>query len=129
MRLDPIQGGQRTEQAQRSERTRSTTGGSFREALEAAAARQASTDRSPIEFSKHALERLEQREIRLDDGLLDRLGTAIDKASAKGSQTTLVLLDQTAFVVGVPSRTVVTVADQSALRERVFTNIDSMVIA
>ncbi|MEH3055291.1 MAG: hypothetical protein PGN13_15025 [Patulibacter minatonensis] len=39
------------------------------------------------------------------------------------------LIDQNAFVVGVPSRTVVTAVGRDNMREHVFTNIDSAVIA
>jgi len=128
MRLDPIRQAQETRQAERST-TRAADGAAFQEALRAAEARQSTTQAPSVEFSKHSLERLEQRGIRLDSTLLDRLSDGIDRAASKGSKTTLVLVDQTAFVVGVGNRTVVTVADQGNLKERVFTNIDSMVIA
>lgn len=120
MRIDPAAQAARAEAA-RAERLKTGATG-FAEALRQAEAAPA------LEFSKHALQRLEQRGIRLDDELLRRLDEGVAKAAGKGSKTTLVLADQTAFVVGVPSRTVVTVADQESLRERVFTNIDSMVI-
>lgn len=128
MRLDPIRRTEQARQADPAQAPRKTGNTAFSDALAAAAARGAPTT-GAVEFSKHALERLEQRGIRLDDQLLQRLTEGIDRAEAKGSKTTLVLVDQTAFVVGVDQRTVVTVADQDALRERVFTNIDSMVIA
>ncbi len=128
MRLDPIRAAQPARQAERTG-TREADGAAFQEALRAAEARQSATQPSSVEFSKHSLERLEQRGIRLDETLLGRLSDGIDRAAAKGSKTTLVLVDQTAFVVGVGNRTVVTVADQGNLKDRVFTNIDSMVIA
>ncbi len=123
MRLDPIRQSQEVRQSEVAPR-RAAESGAFGEAL-----RQASGTASRVEFSKHALERLEQRGVRLDDSLLERLSGAVDKAAGKGSKTSLVMVDQTAFVVGVANRTVVTVADQADLKERVFTNIDSMVIA
>lgn len=126
MRLDPIQRSQAPRQAERTRPSGSSEGQSFEAALQEATRQQSG---APVEFSKHALERLEQRGIRLTDDLMHRLTGAIDRAESKGSRTTLVLVDQTAFVVGVAQRRVVTVADQDALRERVFTNIDSMVIA
>ena len=51
------------------------------------------------------------------------------KAAAKGGRDSLVLVDGTAFVVSVPNRTVVTAVDQAHMRDQVFTNIDSAVIA
>lgn len=127
MRLDPIRQSQEAQQTQRRGAA-PAPGADFAEALRQATAR-TTAPATRVEFSKHALARLEQRGIRLDDTLLNRLADGIDRAEGKGSQTTLVLVDQTAFVVGVGNRTVVTVADQESLRERVFTNIDSMVIA
>ena len=128
MRLDPIRQAQETRQAERTP-ARPADATAFQDALRAAETRQTTQSPSSVEFSKHSLERLEQRGIRLDSTLLGRLSDGIDRAAAKGSKTTLVLVDQTAFVVGVGNRTVVTVADQGNLKERVFTNIDSMVIA
>lgn len=101
----------------------------FDSALKQAVGAQSAAAGVGIDFSKHALQRLEQRGIKLDEPLVQRLSSGIERAASKGSRTTLVLVDRTAFVVGVPNRTVVTVADQENLRERVFTNIDSMVIA
>ncbi|NUQ00226.1 MAG: flagellar biosynthesis protein [Armatimonadetes bacterium] len=126
MRLDPIRQAQEARQAERTA-PRKTGSTAFEEALRKAAGGTATP--AGVEFSKHALERLEQRGIRLDDALLSRLTDGIERAASKGSKTTLVMVDQTAFVVGVGNRTVVTVADQESLKERVFTNIDSMVIA
>jgi hypothetical protein len=40
-----------------------------------------------------------------------------------------VLVDSTAFVVAVPNRTVITAVDRAHMKEQVFTNIDSAVIA
>lgn len=82
-----------------------------------------------VEFSAHALDRLQRRGIELDASQLQRLGDGVDRAAAKGSRDALVLVDQLAFVVGVPRRTVITTIDQEHLRQHVFTNIDAAVIA
>ena len=58
-----------------------------------------------------------------------RLETAVDRAQAKGSRDSLILLDDLALVVSVTNRTVVTAVNEASQRERVFTNIDSVVIA
>ena len=58
-----------------------------------------------------------------------RLGDGVDRAAAKGSRDSLVLVDQTAFVVSVRNRTVITAVDREHMREQVFTNIDSAVIS
>ena len=53
---------------------------------------------------------------------------AVDKAAAKGSKNTLLLTDSSALIVSVKDRTVVTVMDKHAMKENVFTNIDSTVV-
>ena len=82
----------------------------------------------PLRFSGHALERLERRGITIDQRTMSRLTDGVGRAAAKGSRQSLVLVDQTAFVVSVPNRTVITAVGQDTMRERVFTNIDSAVI-
>jgi|SRR5215213_7104077 flagellar operon protein len=82
-----------------------------------------------VRFSGHALQRLERRGIEIDEAMAARLNEGIDRAAAKGSRDSLVLLDGTAFVVSVANRTVITAVDESSMRDRVFTNIDSAVIS
>ena len=82
-----------------------------------------------LTFSGHAKERIARRGIELDGAALDRLRGGVDLAHAKGSRESLVLVDDTAFVVSVKNRTVVTAVDREHMREHVFTNIDSAVIA
>jgi flagellar operon protein len=82
----------------------------------------------PVKFSNHAVERMQTRGISFTKPDLEKLNTAIDKASAKGSKDTLVLMDQAALIVSVKNKTVVTVMDKAALKENVFTNIDSTVV-
>ena len=82
-----------------------------------------------IKFSKHAQERLETRNIQLDENDLSQIGRAVDKAEAKGANDSLVLLRDMAFIVSIKNRVVVTAIDNEAMHENVFTNIDSAVIA
>lgn len=86
-------------------------------------------DATPIRFSGHALQRIERRGISVDAGVMARLGDGVARAAAKGSRDSVVLVDQTAFVVSVPNRTVITAVDREHMREHVFTNIDSAVIS
>jgi len=82
-----------------------------------------------VEFSKHAMKRLEERSIDLNAGnTLERLNKGIEIAADKGSNETLVLVDTTAFVVSVKNNKVITTMSHDDLVGNIFTNIDSTVI-
>ncbi len=81
-----------------------------------------------VKFSNHAVERMQSRGISFNQNDLQRLGDAINRASAKGSKDTLVLMNDSALIVSVKNKTVVTVMDKNALKENVFTNIDSTIV-
>ena len=80
-------------------------------------------------FSRHALDRLAQRGIELSGQTVERLRDGINRAATKGSRDSVVFVDSTAFVVSVRNNTVITAVDPGHMREQVFTNIDSAVIA
>jgi len=84
---------------------------------------------SSLQFSRHALERVQRRGIELDRGTLARLSEGVSRAAGKGSRDSLVLVDGTAFVVSVANSTVITAVDSEHMKQNVFTNIDSAVIA
>lgn len=82
-----------------------------------------------LQFSRHALARMESRGIQFSREELGRIENAVHAAQSKGSRDSLVLLGSNALVVSVKHNTVVTVVDQQSLHGNVFTNIDSAVIA
>ncbi|PKM89921.1 MAG: flagellar protein [Firmicutes bacterium HGW-Firmicutes-12] len=86
------------------------------------------TQTEGIKFSRHALERLDARAIKIDQQYLNRLNEAVQRAQAKGAKESLVLLDDLAFVVSIKNKTVITAVDGESRKENVFTNIDSAVI-
>lgn len=85
-------------------------------------------EQSGIKFSAHALKRLESRDITLNQNDMALLKDAVNRAEAKGAKESLILMDQTALVVSIKNRTVITAVDNNSLKENVFTNIDSAVI-
>ena len=81
-----------------------------------------------LKVSGHAKTRLESRNIEFGKAEWDRVMSGVDKAAAKGSRDSLVMIDDVALVVSVKNRTVITAVDRAQLKDNVFTNIDSAVI-
>ena len=81
-----------------------------------------------VTFSKHAAQRMEMRGISFSDQDLARLDTTVDRMAAKGARESLIYLNDTALVVSIPQRTVVTAVDGANAKENIFTNIDSAAI-
>lgn len=90
--------------------------------------KQTTAESQELRFSKHAQGRLNDRHINLSDEQSERLESGVLKASEKGIRESLVILDSLAFIVNVPSKTVVTAMDQSESESNIFTNIDGAVI-
>jgi flagellar operon protein len=84
---------------------------------------------SSVRFSSHAQKRLENRSIEMNPDRMTRLEGAVEKASARGSKESLILMDELAFIVNIRERMVVTTMDMSKNKNGVFTQIDSVVIA
>ncbi len=87
---------------------------------------QAVSEAGELKFSKHANERLASRNIDLTDEQLERLENGAKKASEKGINESLVMVDDLAFIVNVKNNTVITAVKDGD--DRVFTNIDGAVI-
>lgn len=102
---------------------KTTDGKSFQEILESA-----QSSSREVRFSKHAAQRLSNRNIELTQNQKERLQAGTAKASQKGIRESLVLVDQLAFIVNIPNNTVVTAMQQNETDENIFTNIDGAVI-
>lgn len=99
------------------------TGPSFQEVLS-----QIKGQSEEVKFSKHATERLSQRNIVLTEQEIKQIDSAIDKAEAKGIKDALILMDNKAFVANIKNKTIITAATQEQLKDSVFTKIDGAVI-
>jgi flagellar operon protein len=82
-----------------------------------------------VKFSQHAKTRIEERNLDISTEDLSKLDEAINKASEKGSKESLIFLKDMAFIVNVKNRTVVTAMDGDQVKDNVFTNIDSAILA
>ena len=87
------------------------------------------TEEAILKFSKHATNRLSERNIELSDKVMGRLAAGMQAAGQKGINESLVMVDQLAFIVNVNNRTVITALEGSDPETNVFTNIDGAVIA
>ncbi len=84
---------------------------------------------SKVEFSSHAMKRIELRSIDIStNDKLARLNKGVEIAAGKGSEESLILVDSTAFVVSVKNNRVITTMSREDLMGNIFTNIDSAVI-
>ena len=82
-----------------------------------------------LRISSHAQKRLNSSQITLTDSDIQRIGGAVQRATEKGSNQSLVMLDNLALVVSIKNGVVITAVDEERMKEGVFTNIDSVVIA
>ncbi len=82
-----------------------------------------------VKFSNHAQSRMQSRDISLNSENVNRLSDAIDKAEKRGGKSSLVVVDDLAFIVNVQNRMVITALDKNQRGEGVFTQIDSVVFA
>ncbi|MCR5302074.1 MAG: flagellar protein [Lachnospiraceae bacterium] len=101
-----------------------TKGKSFAEVLS-----EKKSEEAVPKFSKHASNRLSERNIEISDNVMDRLSAGMQAAGQKGINESLVMVDQLAFIVNVKNQTVITALDKSDADGNVFTNIDGAVIA
>lgn len=81
-----------------------------------------------LKFSRHANERLADRNITLTQGQVARLQEGVDQARQKGISESLVMLDNLSFIVNIKNETVVTALDNQSSDQKIFTNIDGAVI-
>lgn len=116
--------------------TDKTSGVSFDEALtqqvekaakKADAARPKASEKPLLKFSNHAVERMSSRGIVFSPEQITKIEQGMQKAQDKGGKEALVLTDDSALIVSLKNNTVVTVMDKGALKENVFTNIDTTV--
>jgi len=85
-------------------------------------------EESKLKISKHASERMKERNIEINEGLWQIIGEKVQDARKKGVTDSLVVLDQAALLVSAKNNTVVTAMDRSESINRVFTNINGTIL-
>ncbi len=81
-----------------------------------------------LKFSKHAQNRISQRSIDLSPELMEQVTNAVNNAQEKGITDALILGSNNAFIVNVPTRTVITTMNSNEMKQNIITNIDGTVI-
>jgi flagellar operon protein len=81
-----------------------------------------------LKFSSHALERINERQMQISTFDLERLEKGVKNVEQKGSKSSLILVDDNAYIVSINNKTVITAMSKEASLENVFTNIDSVAI-
>lgn len=85
-------------------------------------------DKTSVKISYHAQQRLQQRNIVLDEKDMNALKNAMEKAEQKGARESLLLYKDMALITSIKNRTIITAVDSKSAGENVFTNIDSAVL-
>lgn len=84
---------------------------------------------SQIKISKHANQRLQTQNIKLDENTVLKLEEAVSKAEEKGLKNDVLILNgDIAYVVNIKNKVVVTVKDMNNLKENIFTNIEGVLM-
>lgn len=105
----------------------STQGASFGQMFQQELQRSEQAAQS-VNFSKHAMNRAEERGIELTPDLMDRLADSVEKAQEKGATNILAFDATQAFIINVPYGRVITAMSQEEMKENIFTNIDGAVL-
>ena len=103
---------------------RKDSGGGFGAVLQQELER---TQQRQVAFSKHAMNRVEERGIEVTPSLLERLSDSVERAEAKGATNILALDQSLAFIVNVPNGRVITALSEEEMKDSIFTNIDGAV--
>ncbi|MBS4536048.1 flagellar protein [Clostridium sp. D2Q-14] len=85
-------------------------------------------DVEKLKFSNHAVKRIDERKISIDNDDVLKINDAIDKAKEKGVEQALILMDNKAFIASVKNNTIITSINSEQLKNNIFTNIDGTVI-
>ncbi|MGN7478524.1 TIGR02530 family flagellar biosynthesis protein [Solibacillus silvestris] len=81
-----------------------------------------------LRISKHASERLSDRNISISDREWQEITEKVFEAKDRGVKQPLVLLEQAALIVSAKNATVITALDRTEAKKQLFTNIDGTIV-
>jgi flagellar operon protein len=79
-------------------------------------------------ISKHAAERLEQRNINFNEADMKNISEGINKAKEKGCRESFIFYKDTALIASIKNRTIITALDKMSSKGNIFTNLDSVIM-
>lgn len=86
------------------------------------------TNLTELKVSKHAEERMKQRNIKFDQNQWRQISEKVFEAKAKGVTDALVVVDDTTLIVSAKNNTVVTALGREDAKDKIFTNIDGTIL-
>ncbi|CDO02229.1 flagellar operon protein [Oceanobacillus picturae] len=86
------------------------------------------TEQTGLKISKHASERLQERNIEIDTKQWEQINDKVKEAKAKGITDSLVITEQAALLVSAKNNTVVTAMNRQEATSRIFTNINGTIL-
>jgi len=81
-----------------------------------------------VKVSKHAGERLTERNIQINDATWQLIENKMQAAKQKGISDALVITDEAALVVSTKNNTVVTALHQDEAKDKIFSNINGTIL-
>lgn len=81
-----------------------------------------------VNISKHAKQRLSERNIQMDAEKWSMIGDKMAEAKQKGVTDAVVILDDITFVVSTKNNTIITAMTQEETTDQIFTNINGTIV-
>lgn len=85
-------------------------------------------DAQTVKVSKHAKERLQERNITINDNEWQVITNKMIEAKSKGITDSLVVTNKAALLVSTKNHTVVTAMNREEAKDKIFTNINGTIL-
>lgn len=86
------------------------------------------TEAKQLKISKHAEQRLIERDIHINEQQWSKIAAKMTEAKAKGITDSLVITNDAALLVSTKNHTVVTAMDRIEAESKIFTNINGTIL-
>jgi flagellar operon protein len=83
---------------------------------------------SELKLSKHARQRMNERDIQIEQSQWNKLEEKVAEAKNMGIKDSLVLMKNAALIISTKNNTVVTAMNRQEAQAQIFTNINGTII-